>query len=896
MKTLLFFRKYWSLGAFLALIAMHTAVWAAPQEKAEPYHVELTTIPAVIPVGRVQLLLKITTHGQPVIGATVKALVQMPGMPIGERNELAAPQIGKPGVYAAPARFAMAGSYNATIHITGPQGGAKIVIPIYTGQTTNAPAAKTSGPAVAPSRSAPTPMRPIAVAPPPPVDVSAGLQGQSGPYNVELTTIPAVIPVGRVQLLLKITTHGQPVIGATVKALVQMPGMPIGERNELAAPQIGKPGVYAAPAQFAMAGSYNATIHIAGPQGGANIVIPISTGQNTAITASSSIAATLSNPAIFMPWLIGLALLGFVFYRMRHTGQRITWSNLLRPAVWGSVFLIALLVWLSFYVVNHYRTRNAMTPVAAMAMQMTMPPPPGSSPVTLATVQRGSLSETVSYTGQAVGYVQQTVTPRITGLLVWMPFYAGDKVRRGQILARLDTSQTAPQVAEQQAALNMAQSGAASSQAGYRQAQAMVKEAEGEHGAKLGAVEEANANTGAARQAEAAAQAQLVAAHSDTAAAQAMLLSAKADNHYWQLELQRERKLLKAGAVSPEEFQLEESQAANAAAKQTQTQAQTHAAQAQERAAHAQVQQAAAAITSAQARVTEETALMNSHNAHVAAEQAAVQAAQEQTLQAQAGVRQAQAGLASATAQQSYTEIRAESDGVVTQRIISPGVLVQPGQTILTVAQIRPIRLQANVAENDLKRIHVGSPVRIEGADSSAPPLLARITSVAPFIDPVAHTGIVEAIAPNTDSRFLPGQYVNMSITVGRGANILTVPTRAIEYPIASSPGILSTRVQPYIWAADPVPGEGGQYTVHAVKVQVGLSDGVRTEIRSGLLAGQQVVVAGQEYLKDGDAVHSVIENSAPPFGAASDASPATSGAVQGMSGMAGMSGMGEGQ
>src|SRR5207247_3439579 len=102
--------------------------------------------------------------------------------------------------------------------------------------------------------------------------VSASVVGKSGPYTVEIKTEPAVIPVNKAQLILKITdSAGKPVEGAEVKTLAQMPGMPMGEKEAPAAPKPGEPGMYSAPAVFMMAGGYDAMIQLHGPQGDATV-------------------------------------------------------------------------------------------------------------------------------------------------------------------------------------------------------------------------------------------------------------------------------------------------------------------------------------------------------------------------------------------------------------------------------------------------------------------------------------------------------------------------------------------------------------------------------------------------------------------------------------------------
>src|SRR5207249_11575428 len=153
------------------------------------------------------------------------------------------------------------------------------------------------------------------------------------------------------------------------------------------------------------------------------------------------------------------------------------------------------------------------------------------------------------------------------------------------------------------------------------------------------------------------------------------------------------------------------------------------------------------------AKVESSRAKIAQAQANARALAAAAEAAQHEIAHTQAGVRQAQAQVNTAAVVKGYTEIRSLIDGVVTQRLISPGVLVNPGQAILRVSQIHPIRLQANVAESDLQNIRVGNRVRVRSMKDPKHGVEARVTSIFPAVDPAARTGIIEAIFPNADGR-----------------------------------------------------------------------------------------------------------------------------------------------
>ena len=693
-----------------------------------------------------------------------------------------------------------------------------------------------------------------------------GPQTQAGPYHVELTTETGKVPTtGRAKLLLKITdSSGKPLEGVKIRALTKMPGMSMGEREETALPVTGQPGTYTAPAQFAMEGGYEAALKIDGPQGSAVATVSLNTGQETGSLSSGATGSGSSgsgsensgfSPISALPYLVVLLIGGFVIVKMRQTGQGFNLRGVFNRSVIGGLLLLGLIGWGAVYAVTHNRRSGAITPIQAQAMDMNLPAPTGTAPVELATVTRGKIENTVRYTGQAVGNVEQDIAPRVTGVITWMPFYAGDKVKRGQLIARLDTSQSAPQVAGQRASLAMAAQGTEVARRDYEQARAQVNEAHAELGMERGALQATRADLTAAQRERDGAQANLEAAQSMTADADAQLSAAQADQKYWREEINREASLLKAGAVTREEYQRESAQAENADAKARQAQARIAQVEAQIRAAQSILSKADAGIASANAKITQSQSALDSHEAHILSTNAMVNSAKQKIAQAKAGEAQARAVLSGADATKAYSEIRAETDGVVTQRVISPGVLVNPGQTLLKIAQIAPIRLQANVSETDLPHIKAGSRVQVSGQNANDKPVTAQITSIAPSVDPAARTGIVEAIIANRDSKFLPGQYVTMDISTGQSANALRIPTRALRYHTAPSGGILSAQSTATVWTAEPTEGQNGQYTVREVTVKIGLSDGQNTEILSGLNEGQKVVLAGQNYLKNGDSV-----------------------------------------
>jgi membrane fusion protein (multidrug efflux system) len=262
-------------------------------------------------------------------------------------------------------------------------------------------------------------------------------------------------------------------------------------------------------------------------------------------------------------------------------------------------------------------------------------------------------------------------------------------------------------------------------------------------------------------------------------------------------------------------------------------------------------------IAAAEKRRQQVAADISTAEAAVKSAEAAAEVAAARIEEARAGANQARENLAITTETHSYADIRAQIDGVVTQRLITVGQLVKPGQAVLKIAQTDPIRLQANVAEVDLGKVKVGNRLAARGQSESDAPIVAAITSISPILDPAARTGIVEAILPNRDGRFVPGQFIGVDISTGKNENALRVPQAAIRSRAQAAAGDPANRVTKYVWIAEE-SGGNGLFVAKPVDVETGISDGVSIQIVSGLQAGQKVIVAGADYLKSGATVTAV--------------------------------------
>lgn len=658
--------------------------------------------------------------------------------------------------------------------------------------------------------------------------IALAVDSVAGPYRLSVTTEPNVVPVGRAKVTIKVTTaQGAPVSDATVKVLARMPGMNMGEREETAVPSDSR-GTYTAPATFSMAGNYDVTVSVSSPIGSGQTVLRFSTGQPS--TGSSG-----PNP-LLVASLGALLVVAFVVWRMRANGQRVSVAGIFNRNVLLSLGLLALALVAGTWAVQNLRREGAMTPLEAQIMEMNTPAPEGVLPVTVAEVKVEPFARTVSYSGQVVGFVEQEVVPRVTGTIVDMPVYVGDKVKKGQLLARLDTSQIDPMIAETAAGVSSASQGVNVAASELRQALNLVEQARAE--AKMAETEvvEARSMLDSARASRTSALAAVDGASAERRSVQAEVDAAVADDTYQKQDLERMRQLFAKGAISKDEWQLALSQAQKAAAALESARQRLVGSDAMLAGARSEVKRSDADVTAAGSRVAKAEANHRAKQAQVRTAESGVSAARARAGQSRAAVSEAGAKLRGATTQKGFSELRAETDGVVTQRFVSPGVVVSPGQAVLKVAQVSPVRIQANVPQQELAKIKVGSEVRVSSGESAGSPLRVLVSSVSPAVDASSRMGVVEAVYGNRDGRFSPGQFVALEIAVGSQGPALVVPAAAL---VTESHG---TETVHKVWVV--AAGSPGRLSASLRRVEVSGKSRDKISVRSGLRPGERVVVS----------------------------------------------------
>jgi multidrug efflux pump subunit AcrA (membrane-fusion protein) len=527
----------------------------------------------------------------------------------------------------------------------------------------------------------------------------------------------------------------------------------------------------------------------------------------------------------------------------------------LRVYVFGLLFIAGVAA-VTMYIVKTQRRPGQMNLIESQAMDMkAMKAPVGSTPVALETLTIGEFEPRVTYSGSVVPFSEEEVFPRVEGWIDEMTVYAGDEVAAGQVVARLSSPDVTQRSKAARADSDSFSAAALGAQAEAAASDAMVS----------GAMAEASAATAAAEAAadEVAQMRQMV------KTAEAELKSMKADLEYRDGELARMKKLYDSGAISKSEYEQERAMNAVASADVDKAEAELEAAR---RGLESMKKQEQSMKDMARARAAEVTAA-----------KAMARAGQARILSESAMSR---AGVARASAEDitaDYLNIRSKLDGVVTERLVSPGTLARPGVPILRIADISIVRLQANVSEADAALIKAGYAVRVTTPRKPGKTFNARVTAVFPASNTTTRTAVVEAVFENKGRVFLPGDFITMSIGTGGSGTALSVPESAVirwgsggkpAVWTAVSGGAKGETLYTCVMHPEIIrkkPGDcpkcnmalvkkkaEGNLTAHLVHVELGATNGDRVKIVRGVHPGDQVVVEGGGGLSEGDALFPV--------------------------------------
>lgn len=190
---------------------------------------------------------------------------------------------------------------------------------------------------------------------------------------------------------------------------------------------------------------------------------------------------------------------------------------------------------------------------------------------------------------------------------------------------------------------------------------------------------------------------------------------------------------------------------------------------------------------------------------------------------------------------QENTILVAPITGFVTARNYDEGDMYSMSQPLFTVQQVTPVKLLVGISESEYTKVKKGDKIDITVDALPGRHFEGRVNRLYPTINATTHTFQAEVLVPNTDRVLRPGMYARVTVTFGTNRSVV-LPDQAVVKQEGTGQKFV------YIVKADN--------TVNFVPVELGVHDGFKYEILSGVNEGDKVVVKGTAALKEGAKVN----------------------------------------
>jgi cobalt-zinc-cadmium efflux system membrane fusion protein len=179
--------------------------------------------------------------------------------------------------------------------------------------------------------------------------------------------------------------------------------------------------------------------------------------------------------------------------------------------------------------------------------------------------------------------------------------------------------------------------------------------------------------------------------------------------------------------------------------------------------------------------------------------------------------------------------MRAPIGGIVVQKLVMPGQVIQAGATVaFVISDVSTVWVQGHVYEKDLSAIALGDKVDIHSAGMPAADH-GTVAYVDRLVDPATRTILVRIVTPNPGGALKKDLFVDVDFHSHSHREVLVVPVGAVLYDEQNLPFVY-LQVEPGKFASRPV--------------KVGSQQGNQIEIQDGLKAGDRVVSQGSLFLQ----------------------------------------------
>ncbi len=422
----------------------------------------------------------------------------------------------------------------------------------------------------------------------------------------------------------------------------------------------------------------------------------------------------------------------------------------------------------------------------------------------------GDMISTIDVSGSIKALNAVQLSAKISGRVVSVPFREGDTVSAGRVVVQQDTSDLRAQVLQ--------------AEAGLQAAKARLSQAKTSEGVSDTTTE---AQIASARAALDAAKARLNLVKSgartqEKAQAENAVAMAKASYENAKSNRDRMRELFLEGALSPQ--QMDQAQTAFEVASAQYESAKQQLSLVKEGARTEEIEAAQKQVDQAEEALRIARAGRESHKLRA-----------EDIKAAEAGVAQAEAALAYARQQLANASITTPIAGTVSKRLTEPGQMANPGTPLIELVALNTVYFDATVSEMDMHKIKVGMPAKVQVDALPGKVFAGSVLKILPTAEQTSRQFHVWIAVPNKGGELKPGMFARGGIQVAEHKNTIIVPK-------------------------DALISDGKGYSIYTVAqskarlkpVTIGFETREEAEILSGVTAGEELVVVGQDRLSDG--------------------------------------------
>ena len=203
--------------------------------------------------------------------------------------------------------------------------------------------------------------------------------------------------------------------------------------------------------------------------------------------------------------------------------------------------------------------------------------------------------------------------------------------------------------------------------------------------------------------------------------------------------------------------------------------------------------------------------------------------------------RQSAAAAALARKRLSDTRLLSPISGVVARRAVEQGSTVGAGQSAFTLVDLDVVKVRIGVPEADVGMLRTGQAATVRLPALAESTFSGRVTAVGVTADPTTRTYAVEISVPNAGHRLRAGMVAEATVAGSGRTTAITVPAAAV---------VRDAEGATLLYLLDTSTSR-----VHGRRVTLGTTLGETVEITSGLAAGDLVVVAGQQRVREGSLV-----------------------------------------